>query len=181
MNQINQQKYSEILGFVREYIQENGISPSVREICEGTNISSTSTVHRYLHRLKQDGMITMHQGRNRTIVMTEKQGIPVIRNIRPGTQVLDPCNIEMIFDCSGIMEKNYLMIYSQKEMEDLKIHKGDFLLLEQSEQGVYLVISDENGEISVIHRNDFRSGQILGSLVMCIRNFSEIPEFSGKG
>ena len=47
---MNKQKCDEILGFVREYIQENGISPSVREICEGTNISSTSTVHRYLHK-----------------------------------------------------------------------------------------------------------------------------------
>lgn len=178
---MNKQKCDEILGFVREYIQENGISPSVREICEGTNISSTSTVHRYLHKLKEDGRITMHEGRNRTIVMTEKQGIPVIWQVQPGTQVLDPCNIEMFFDCSCMTGKNYLIVYCQKELEDLQIHKGDFLLLKNSEQGVYLVITDEDGEISVIHRNDFRSGQILGSLVMCIRNFAEIPEISGKG
>ena len=176
MKQMNQQKYNEILEFIREYIRENGISPSVREICEGTNTISTSTVHRYLHKLKEDGKIHMNQGKNRTIVISEKRGIPVIHNMQDFSEVKNPENELDYFDSNCLTGENYLMACCQKDLEMLQIQKGDFLLTECSEQGEYLVILDETGEISVTHRKEFRCGQILGSLVMIMRKFAEIPK-----
>lgn len=46
-----------ILKFIIDYITLHGYSPSVREICAGLYISSTSTVHNYLEKMLEAGMI----------------------------------------------------------------------------------------------------------------------------
>ena len=46
-----------ILEFIINYIKYHGYGPFIREICFGLNISSTSTVHRYLHYMIKIGMI----------------------------------------------------------------------------------------------------------------------------
>lgn len=56
-----------IYNFLVKYIQENGFSPSIREICEGTFLKSTSTVYRHLQRLEDEGRIEMKQNSFRAI------------------------------------------------------------------------------------------------------------------
>jgi repressor LexA len=52
-------KYAEdkILKFIKEYMNKNGWSPSVREICEGVGIPSTYNVHYYLKGLAERNKI----------------------------------------------------------------------------------------------------------------------------
>ena len=50
------EKQQKVLTFVKERLND-GIPPSVREICEATGIKSTSTVHAYLKRLEDEGYI----------------------------------------------------------------------------------------------------------------------------
>lgn len=40
-----------------EYMEEHQYSPSVRELCEMTGLSSTSTIHQHLHSLSKEGRI----------------------------------------------------------------------------------------------------------------------------
>ena len=47
-----------ILNFTREFVKNNHYSPSIREICEGTGISSTSSVHYNIAKLAIDGKLT---------------------------------------------------------------------------------------------------------------------------
>ncbi|WP_081911590.1 LexA family protein [Clostridium culturomicium] len=51
-------KQGEILDIIINYIEEEKISPTIREIGELANLSSTSTVHGYLKRLEQRGYIS---------------------------------------------------------------------------------------------------------------------------
>lgn len=53
--------------FIVDFITENSYSPSVKEICEGTGLSSTSNVHDYLRKLKMMGKIDMKERTPRTI------------------------------------------------------------------------------------------------------------------
>ena len=46
----NQQK---ILDFIKQEIEMKGYPPSVREICAGVGLKSTSTVHAHLNHLEQ--------------------------------------------------------------------------------------------------------------------------------
>ncbi|MDE6005651.1 MAG: hypothetical protein K2G88_09735 [Oscillospiraceae bacterium] len=170
---MNQKKEDEILNFVRDYIQKESVPPSVREICKGTNTGSTSTVHRYLHKLKADGKINMDSTKNRTIVIREKQGLPVMRHVEAGTELFDTCNICDYFNYMPNKKYQNLLfaVYSQENMPELNILKGDVIIAEKSAKGEYLIIADENGEISVICQKDLISGQVLGALVALVREF----------
>ncbi len=41
-----------ILDYIRDEVQKKGYPPSVREICEGVGLKSTSTVHGHLNKLE---------------------------------------------------------------------------------------------------------------------------------
>lgn len=60
----------EVLGNIIAYIKENGFSPTFRELAEMMGFSSTSTVHHYLQRLKDAGVITYESTKPRTIAIT---------------------------------------------------------------------------------------------------------------
>lgn len=62
---------SEILTFLRAYIDQNGYPPTIREIVDGTSLSSTSTVAYNLDALEQRGLILREQGKARTIRLVE--------------------------------------------------------------------------------------------------------------
>lgn len=61
-----------VLIFIQSFIRKNGFSPTVREIGEGTYLSSTSTVWGHLDRLKRDKLIKFIRQSPRTITITEK-------------------------------------------------------------------------------------------------------------
>ena len=46
-----------ILEFIKREIDEKGYPPSVREICAGVGLKSTSTVHAHLNHLERQGLI----------------------------------------------------------------------------------------------------------------------------
>lgn len=47
----------QILNVVIEYISEHQYPPSVREICEITGLKSTASVHEYINRLLDKGLL----------------------------------------------------------------------------------------------------------------------------
>lgn len=60
-------RQQEILLTINDYIQSEGMSPTVREICDMTGLKSTSTVHGYIKRLEKQGYIKIKQGSARSI------------------------------------------------------------------------------------------------------------------
>ena len=56
---------------VKEFIQKNGYSPSVREICDILDYSSPATAEAHLKKLKEKGYITYVENRSRTIRITK--------------------------------------------------------------------------------------------------------------
>jgi repressor LexA len=56
-----------IMEAIKNYIIENGFSPTIREICDKVGLKSTSTVAGHLDRLQQDGYITRVSTSPRTI------------------------------------------------------------------------------------------------------------------
>lgn len=60
----------EVLGNILAFIKDNGFSPTFRELAEMLGYNSTSTVHRYLQRLQDAGVITYEPTKPRTIAIT---------------------------------------------------------------------------------------------------------------
>ena len=51
------EKQKNILNFINIFFEKNGFAPSVREICEGVGLKSTSTVQYHLEKLIQSGLL----------------------------------------------------------------------------------------------------------------------------
>ena len=56
-----------LLRMIHEYTEEHGFPPTIREIMEVFDVRSTSTVHRYLNVLQDQGRIVREPGKTRAI------------------------------------------------------------------------------------------------------------------
>lgn len=61
-----------VFRFIKQFITENGFSPTIREICKGTGIKSASTVFGYLQKLECEGYIKYQAFKSRTIVILKE-------------------------------------------------------------------------------------------------------------
>lgn len=60
-------KTPEILKFIDDYNALHGYGPTVREICCAVGLRSTSTVARYIARLKKKGLVISEELKPRTL------------------------------------------------------------------------------------------------------------------
>lgn len=56
---------------IKDYIEQYGYSPSIRELCEITGRRSPATIHTHLINLHDLGYIEYKKGSNRTIRIKE--------------------------------------------------------------------------------------------------------------
>lgn len=84
-----------ILDFLRSHVQE-GVSPTVREICAATGLKSTATVHANLKALEEKGLISRGQGTNRSIRISGENvaPVPVLGRVTAGIPILAVEDIE---------------------------------------------------------------------------------------
>ena len=62
-----------ILDFINEYSNSNGYPPSVREICAGVGLSSPSSVHDYIKRLEEKGLLIKDASKTRALKLAPTQ------------------------------------------------------------------------------------------------------------
>ena len=80
-----------IIDYVNQFIQENGYSPSVREIGAAVGLRSTASVSYHLQALQEKGLLQSPgaKGRKRAIVTGARQGqIPVVGLVTAGVPIL---------------------------------------------------------------------------------------------
>ena len=80
-----------IIDYVNQFIQENGYSPSVREIGTAVGLRSTASVSYHLQALQEKGLLQAPgaKGRKRAIVTGARQGqIPVVGLVTAGIPIL---------------------------------------------------------------------------------------------
>lgn len=70
-------KRQRILDFIREFLEENGIPPTVRDIQKACDISSTSVVDYNLKILERDGYLNRRPDVARGIELLDEHGQPV--------------------------------------------------------------------------------------------------------
>ena len=84
-------KPQEIMDYVNQFIQENGYSPSVREIGAAVGLRSTASVSYHLQALQDKGLIQAPgaKGRKRALVTGARPGqIPVVGVVTAGMPIL---------------------------------------------------------------------------------------------
>ena len=175
---MSKQRQEAILRFIEDYITEYRIAPSVREICEGLNIRSTSTVHRYLHRLEEEEKIHMGSGKKRAIFVSERNplGIPVIEQIHPEFTLLDEQNIQAYYHPVSD-RKQYTPLfgfYLKENYPEFGFLKGDFLIAERKqvpETDKIIAFLNQEGQPDITSEDVPEGAEIIGMIVSMIRDF----------
>ncbi|QGY29040.1 LexA family transcriptional regulator [Pantoea cypripedii] len=64
-------KQKAVLKFIRVYIRENGMAPTMLEIASGMGWSSPNSAQLHVNALRRKGCLTVRRGANRGLVLTE--------------------------------------------------------------------------------------------------------------
>ena len=93
------EKQQKILTFLKERAQD-GLPPTVREICAAAGIKSTSTVHAYLKVLEDEGYISRKSGLNR-LPGESVARVPLLGKVTAGVPILAVEEVEDYVPYSG--------------------------------------------------------------------------------
>ena len=182
-----------IVDYVNQFVQENGYSPSVREIGAAVGLRSTASVSYHLQALQEKGLLQSPgaKGRKRAIVTTQRPGqIPVIGVVTAGLPILAYENQEGFISWDGDPTCFALRVRGDS-MINAAILSGDLVIVRPQQtandgQIVVARIGDEatvkrlrrrNGEIWLMPENenydpiDGSEAEIIGLVRGVIRSY----------
>lgn len=114
---------------------ENGLPPTVREICRATGLKSTSSVHAHLKSLEEMGLITRDRGLNRAIHLAGEQTtvqVPVLGRVAAGNPILAVEEVEGYLPYSPFKragdEEYFALNVKGESMKDAGILDGDIVI-----------------------------------------------------
>lgn len=150
------QKQIEILLYIKSEVQKQGYPPSVRDICKGVNLKSTSTVHSHLEKIEAKGYIRKDPTKPRAIEILDRNDnflliskktvdVPIVGRVTAGEPILAVENIEDTYPVPLELVKDYdvFMLKIQGEsMVDAGILSGDLVLVKEQKSAI-------NGDIVV--------------------------------
>lgn len=143
-------KQRDILEFIRNFIDDNGYSPSYREIAHYFELSSTGTVAEYISILEEKGYLTKDAMEARAIQLTPAfddgielhsiQLMGIIDAGRPIEAIRTNETIDIPRDMMG--RKTFALRVRGDSMIEDGILEGDYVIIEQT-------ASPKNGDIVV--------------------------------
>lgn len=143
-----------VLNFIKQMVTEKGYPPSVREICQGVGVKSTSTVHGYLEKLEKAGYIRKDPTKPRAIEILDDGAysprkdlidVPIVGKVTAGQPILAVENIEDTFPLPAHRVHNgdvFMLTVSGKSMIEAGIMDGDYVVVKQQNYA-------DNGDIVV--------------------------------
>lgn len=162
----------EILFYIKRFIDSNGYPPSIREICNGCNIKSTSTVHSNLEKLELKNYIRRGATINRAIEVIRQDDdflsakkkttdIPILGRVAAGLPILASENISDTVPMATdfVKDRNLFFLTVQGEsMIDVGIFDGDQVLIEpasSAEEGeIILALIEDEATIKTFYRDE---------------------------
>ncbi|GAB61839.1 MAG: repressor LexA [Candidatus Jettenia sp.] len=154
-------KQSEFFSFLKEYLQEKGYPPTVREMMQGLELSSANIVRKYLNILERKGYIRRQFNSPRAIEIVEMasrnrefRSVPIGGRIRAGTPhpIIEDIEGYLSIDTSICRSNNtFLLKVVGDSMIDAHIQEGDFVLVKPQPvaNNGDIVVAIVNGEATV--------------------------------
>tara|TARA_Y100000817_G_scaffold134312_1_gene105218 strand:+ start:4742 stop:5389 length:648 start_codon:yes stop_codon:yes gene_type:complete len=145
------EKQKDILNFIETYIEDFGYPPSIRDIQNNCDISSTSVVKYNLDRLQEKGLMNRDSEISRSISLTNSEKsqtikVPVLGTITAGQpfpmvedsrwDVDELESIDLPDNFSYIEDKIFALKVSGYSMVDALIGDGDTIILEKTNKAL---------------------------------------------
>ncbi|HUV04690.1 MAG TPA: transcriptional repressor LexA [Armatimonadota bacterium] len=161
----------QILHFILQHIESRGYPPTVREIGEAVNLSSSSTVHAHLRTLEQVGLIKRDAVLTRairllpgtlTVAKTRRVvSIPVVGRVAAGKPTLAVEDFEEVFplpqDILGGSDGFMLRVHGDSMIEDA-IRDGDLVIVRRQEVAdngdTVVALIDNEATVKRFYRED---------------------------
>ena len=182
-----------IVNYVNQFVQENGYSPSVREIGEAVGLRSTASVSYHLQALQEKGLLLSPgaKGRKRAIVTSQRPGqIPVVGVVTAGIPILAVENQEgtMAWEgepgCfalrvrgesmigAGILDGDKVVVRPQSTADD-----GQIVVARIGDEATVKRLRRRNGQIWLIPENpafdpiDGTEAELIGLVKAVVREY----------
>lgn len=156
------QREIDVLFYIKKILEQKGYPPTVREICEGCSIKSTSTVHGTLNKLDEKGYIKRDLTKPRAIEILDQESnlllskkktvdVPILGSVTAGMPILAVENIEDTMPVPAEFSEDrdlFILRVSGESMINLGILDGDYVIIEKRNyasngQRVLALIEDE--------------------------------------
>lgn len=141
--------------FICAFYEQNGITPTIREICAALELKSTSTVHAHLKNLAEKGLIGQSPNKQRSIAIAAAgrrtdvaRQVPLVGRVAAGEPIFAEQNIQDYFMLSpellhgGGPTEVFMLTVSGESMIDAGIRDGDAILIHKG-------LAAGNGDIVV--------------------------------
>ena len=146
---------NKLMDYITCAVSEQGIVPSIREMCANIGVTSTSTINYYLNILEERGYIKRSFNKNRSIELTDKakqnitppnmKSVGLVGKVAAGIPIFAEENKidNFMFSKNLFNFENMFMLKVQGDsMIDASILDGDYVVVKQSQDA-------ENGQIVV--------------------------------
>ncbi len=142
-------RQKEILDFIRKYIKDHGVAPTLSEIKQEFKFSSNSAAHQHVAVLQRKGFLKKLPFQTRSISLfqetEEMKEIPLVGRIALGEPIESFNSQETINVPDMLVSKNgqyYALEAKGNSMNEDGILNGDFIIVKQTSHA-------ENGDIVV--------------------------------
>ena len=155
-------KQEEVLTVIKKFIAKNGYSPSVREVCELMNLSSTATVFVHMRHLMNKGYLkqTDNKFRNLEVLVPNEYlenkedvvSVPLLGKVTCGNPIEAIEFPDEYISLPAFMipkkEEIFTLRTEGMSMKNVGIYDGDVVIVKRTstaKNGDYVVALDENG------------------------------------
>jgi repressor LexA len=145
-------RQEQILGYIKDYLQETGFPPTRSEIAQEMGFKSPNAAEEHLRALARKGAIEMLPGTSRGIRLpiNEQLGLPIIGQVAAGSPLLAEESIADYCDIPRDMfspQADYLLTVKGTSMIDVGIFEDDLLAVHKTNRA-------NNGDIVVARIDD---------------------------
>ena len=162
-------KQEVILEYIKKYTAKNGYSPTIREICDGVELSSPATVFVHIKNLENKGYITSTNNKFRTLSLLvdneydEKKEdvvkVPLLGKITAGSPITAIETPNEFFDLPASLVPKNEEVFTLHVSGESMINAGIF----------------DNDYVIVKRANTARNGQIV--VAMTLQNEATLKRF----
>jgi len=155
-----------MLDKIKQYLVRRGYAPTVRELCQEMNLSSTATVQVHLNNLEKKGYLRKEDGKNRTIeLLVDNEympknetviDVPLLGKITAGNPIEAIERPDEFFSLPSYLIPNnkdvFTLLVDGTSMINAGILDGDIVIVERkntANNGDIVVAMTEENEVTL--------------------------------
>lgn len=176
-------KERELLNYIIQFQEQNGYSPTLREMADAMNRRSVSTMHALIRTMVDKGYIQKVDGNNRTLKVLKKDSLsnlgavphamgpsvalPLMGYIQAGMPLEPYTDPEATFSVASTMlsgkKTSYVLEVKGSSMIEDGILDGDYVVIEKSEiaRNGDIVVALVDNSLATLKRFYKESGKVV--------------------